>query len=152
VQPAEWLLFLLALRDAEEPLDPVRLQKGMFLLAEEGGLSKDEAYAFRPYDYGPFSSDIYRDLHELVRQGWVRDVPVRGYNWSSYAITDEGLEHAAARVAELDTKHREILRHLAAVKKEVLGLKFDALLRRVYDRHPEYAENSVFRYRPNRVF
>ncbi|MGH7490032.1 MAG: hypothetical protein ACREMY_31160, partial [bacterium] len=55
LQPADWLLLLLALKDAERPLDPVRLQKGLFLLAEEGGLSGAESYRFEPYDYGPFS-------------------------------------------------------------------------------------------------
>src|SRR4051794_38853086 len=95
VQPADWLLFLLALQDAEQPLDPVRLQKGMFLLSEEGGVANGEAYDFRPYDYGPFSSDIYRDLQELLDRGWVREVPIRGFNWSSYTITDAGLTAAA---------------------------------------------------------
>jgi hypothetical protein len=48
MRPRDWLLLLLALRQAEEPLDPVRLQKGMFLLAQEGGLPPSDRYEFFP--------------------------------------------------------------------------------------------------------
>lgn len=143
--PADWLLLLLAVRDAEVPLDPVRVQKALFLLAEEGDLPDGEAYSFEPYDYGPFSSSIYRDLQGLIASGCVREVEVQGYNWKRYAVTNRGLERAQAQVDRFDGQHREVLRRLATIKNELVGLSFDALLRRVYDRYPDYAENSVFR-------
>jgi uncharacterized protein YwgA len=145
VKPLDWLLMLLALRDAEQPLDPVRLQKGLFLLAHEGGVSDAEAYSFEPYDYGPFSSEIYRDLDLLMTEGKVREVDVPGFNWKRYAITGPGVEQAQAILSQLDPDRRQVLRRLASIKAELLELKFDALLRRVYDRYPEYAANSVFR-------
>jgi hypothetical protein len=145
VQPGDWLLALLALRDAQRPLDPVRLQKSLFLLREEGGLSPAEAYRFEPYDYGPFSGTIYRDLGELLDGGLAKEQPVEGYNWSRYLITAAGMHRARALVERFDRSHQAVLIQLAAIKNELLDLPFDALLRRVYDSHPDYARNSVFR-------
>lgn len=142
---ADWLLLLLAVRDAARPLDPVRVQKALFLLSKEGGLPAGESYDFEAYDYGPFSSAIYRDLHQLVEDGCVKEVEVQGYNWKRYVATGRGVDRAQTQVNGFDAEHRAILRRLAEIKDELLGLSFDALLRRVYDLYPEYAENSVFR-------
>lgn len=151
LRPSDWLLLLLALRDASTPLDPVRLQKGLFLLGEEGGLRKSEAYRFEPYDYGPFSAEIYRDLEDLIDVGQVKDLPVPGYGWKRYAVTLVGIERAEGLLARLDPQQRGVLRRLAAIKAELLALKFNGLLRRVYSSHPNYAVNSVFRYTPHDV-
>lgn len=145
LRPADWLLLLLALRDANKPLDPVRLQKGLFLLGEEGGLPDEEAYHFEPYDYGPFSAEIYRDLQILLDAEHAEELAVPGYNWKRYAVTGAGLERARKLVQRLGPQQRGALRSLATIKAELLALKFDALLRRVYDDYPDYAENSVFR-------
>jgi uncharacterized protein YwgA len=145
VKPSDWLLLLLALRDAEKPLDPVRLQKGLFLLRQEGGLAEDEAYNFRPYDYGPFSPTIYRDLQDLLTAGYVREMPVQGYNWNRYAVTPAGIHHAQEHVDGFDADHRQVLRQLAAIKAELVQFTFDELLRRVYDKYPDFAAQSVFR-------
>lgn len=145
VKPADWLLLFLALRDAEQALDPVRLQKGLFLLSQEGGIASQEAYEFEPYDYGPFSARIYRDLQDLLSSGWARDIPVQGYNWNRYAVTRTGIEQAQQVVDRFDTSHLEVLRSLASIKAELLEFTFDGLLRRVYDQYPDFAAKSVFR-------
>ena len=149
LHPSDWLLLLLALRDASRPLDPVRLQKGLFLLGEEGGLRRSEAYRFEPYDYGPFSAEIYRDLQALLDAGYAKELPVPGYGWKRYAISAGGIEQAEGLLARLDPQQRGVLRRLAAIKAELLALKFSGLLRRVYSSHPDYAVNSVFRYTPH---
>jgi uncharacterized protein len=151
LRPSDWLLLLLALRDASKPLDPVRLQKGLFLLGEEAGLRKSEAYRFEPYDYGPFSAEIYRDLQDLMDAGYAKELPVPGYSWKRYTVTPRGIGQAEGLLTRLDPQQRGVLRRLAAIKAELLALKFNGLLRRVYSSHPDYAVNSVFRYTPHNV-
>ena len=96
-------------------------------------------------DYGPFSASIYGDLQTLLDAGCITELEVQGYNWKRYAVTNRGLDLAQTQVDGFDGPHREILRRLANIKGELLDLSFDALLRRIYDRYPDYAENSVFR-------
>jgi hypothetical protein len=51
VERADWLILLLGFKgEAENPeLDPIRIQKGMFLLAHEAGLPNGERYDFSPH-------------------------------------------------------------------------------------------------------
>ncbi len=51
----DWVLFLLALRDATEPLDPVRIQCGMFALAHRLDFGDEAPYVFELVDAAPFS-------------------------------------------------------------------------------------------------
>ena len=138
----DWLLLLIALDGAPAGLDPVRLQKGMFLLAQEGELPAGERYAFRPYNYGPMSPRLYRDLDGLVRRGLVERRPVPGYSWSRFAATERGAQRVAALRASADAR---VVARLAAIKRTVVALSFADLLAMVYDRYPAYATRSVFR-------
>jgi uncharacterized protein len=140
----DWLLVLLG-QPMTAPLDPVRLQKCLFLLSQEADLPLDERYAFEPYDYGPFSPQIYADLDGLLQQGLVEQLDTPGYTWKRYQASSQGL----ARVAELQQQanegDRRGLARLQELKRQVLGLSFNQLLRYVYGRYPDYARNSVFR-------
>jgi uncharacterized protein YwgA len=140
----EWLLLLLAVPDASAPLDPVRIQKGMFLLAREGGVPPGESYIFRAYDYGPFSAQIYDDLEDLVDEGFIEEEPVPNYTWSRYRPTADGMAYAEEIANSMTEFQRESLRFLATTKQDVLSLGFNRLLRYVYRRHPHYARNSIF--------
>ena len=144
MRPSDWLLLLIGL-DAEPGgavLDPVRVQKGMFLLAREGGIPPKERYWFVAYNYGPMSPRVYRDVDALVREGLVERLPVPGYAWGVVRATDRGRERAHALAATAD---RRALARLAAIREEVTSLSFAQLLERVYDRYPAFAERSVFR-------
>lgn len=145
MNPRDWLLLLLALREATQPLDPVRIQKGLFLLAQEGDLPGSERYDFAPYDYGPFSSAIYSDLESLIAEDSVRELDVAGYRWSTYEISARGMAAAEALVPDMQEDQRSALRELAKIKSEVLTLSFSELLDHVYRGYPEFAERSVFR-------
>lgn len=140
----DWLLMLLAVSDSSEPLDPVRLQKGMFLLSRERQLPAAEAYDFSAYDYGPFSVDIYRDLDALFDAGLVERIPAPGYSWSRYRATERGTERAQSLVDHMGEEQRERALYLQEMKRGVLGLSFKALLNYVYGLYPEYSENSIF--------
>ena len=64
----DWLLLLVGLRTEgpDAALDPVRSQKGMFLLRQRGILDDTESYEFTPYHYGPYSFELRSDLEALV--------------------------------------------------------------------------------------
>ncbi|HMJ33239.1 MAG TPA: hypothetical protein VK501_04920 [Baekduia sp.] len=128
-------------------MDPVRVQKSMFLLWKEagGGLASEELYDFVAYNYGPMSKDIYADLDELVEQGLARREPVSGQNWSSVKASPKGLLTAEALVGTLDYAHAAAAQDLYGIKHRVAGMTFAELVEYVYDRWPEYEERTIFR-------
>jgi uncharacterized protein YwgA len=142
MQPRDRLLLFVALDGAPRGLDPVRLQKGMFLFAQECNVGDDEKYEFIPYNYGPMSAQIYSDLEDLVDDGLVEAVPVQGQSWARYVATDRGLAEGSRL---MESEPSDNARFLHAVKKEVASKTFKALLEDVYERYPDYAEKSVFR-------
>ena len=83
----DWLALFLAFEGAPDGLDPVRIQKGMFLFAMEAGVPEGQTYGFRPYNYGPMSRGIYDDLDRLVSEGTIEATPVEGQSWSRYVVT-----------------------------------------------------------------
>lgn len=143
MQARDRLLLFVALDGAPRGLDPVRLQKGMFLDAKEGAVSEGDRYSFVPYNYGPMSAQIYSDLDDLVSEDLVKEVPVRGQSWSRYVATDKGFQVGRELLSRQPSD--QIAQHLYRIKKEVASKTFKALLEDVYERYPEYAEKSVFR-------
>jgi uncharacterized protein len=141
---ADWLLLLLALSDSSEPLDPVRLQKGMFLMAQENRPAPEERYEFVAYDYGPFSVEIYGDLDALSDAGLLERLQTPGYTWARYRSTATGIAAAQQLVDQMDDGQRARARYLQELKQGVLRMSFRSLLEYVYSRYPEYGENSVF--------
>lgn len=120
----------------------MRIQKGMFLFAKEGDVPSSEVYDFGPYHYGPMSSQVYSDIELLEAEGLVRGEPVPGYTWKRYNATPAGTDVARNLLAE--EADENAARQLAAIKRDVAGKTFNALLRDVYERYPEYATRSVF--------
>jgi uncharacterized protein YwgA len=72
--PKDWTLLVIAAADPK-PLQPVQLQKSLFLLGRNLSpeqLQVKEFYDFQPYDYGPFCSDIYSNAEKLSDEGLIR--------------------------------------------------------------------------------
>lgn len=138
-----WLVLLLD-RDAlnatgPEELDPVRIQKGMFLLSQRGparGL-----YTFRAYDWGPFSSAIYTDLETLTRQGYLDEQRVAGRTWSTYRVTPAGHELASGMAFQIGDDR---VRWLRSAREFLTTRSFAQLLRDIYAEYPGFAVNSRF--------
>jgi uncharacterized protein YwgA len=130
-----------ALKGAPQGLDPVRIQKGMFLFAQEGRPPASETYSFLPYSYGPMSSEIYADVDFLEANGMIYAEPVPGYTWKRYRATERGRETA---LALRDEANPAALRRLYEIKQEIATKAFNRLLRDVYADYPEYATRSVF--------
>ncbi len=142
----DWLLILCAYRGAPAGLDPVRLQKGMFLFARSGERPARERYDFRPYDYGPMSPQIYSDLDALVSEGLLAATGVQGKHWSRYTATDRGRDAAAAKLKTLSNERdKRSARRLYEIKQSIANVSFNELLERVYEEHPDMVVNSVFR-------
>lgn len=122
-------------------LDPVRIQKGMFLLAQEGEMDESEKYEFEPLHYGPYSRELRRELGSLVAEGLVDKEPVPGYTWSRYQLTTAGFGRGREL---LDNAPRTELKRLFGIKSEITSVSFRELLDDVYTRYPEFAERSIF--------
>lgn len=140
----DWLLLLIAAGRAPDGVDPVRLQKGLFLLAQEAALPRRERYRFVAYNYGPMSRGLYRGLRDLVRSGLVERRSAPGLSWARYAATPAGRERARELEAAMGPRARERLERLRAIEARIAGQTFGALLTDVYERYPEYATRSVF--------
>lgn len=141
MEPRDWLLLYVAFKGAPHGLDPVRIQKGMFLFAQEGGVSKTEGYEFEPLHYGPMSKQVYADVDRLVADGLIRGEAVPGYTWKRYTITPAGMDVAKHLYEDADELP---MQRLYAIKQDVSTKSFNALLRDVYARYPPYAVKSVF--------
>src|SRR2546426_11848870 len=86
-------LLLTFLAAGPEPMDPIRIVKGMFIFGQEvprAWLRGAELYTFEPYNWGPFSSDIYRDLDALRRGDLVEALDQLGASWKYHRATEVG--------------------------------------------------------------
>jgi uncharacterized protein (DUF488 family) len=122
------------LAQAGRALSPTVFVKLMFLLRQETALRDDPAfYDFVPYQFGPFSFTLYRELGGLRQAGWVaaddRQIALTASGWASVQTQIESLpERVQAAVGQ-------ILRRYG-------GMEPEALMRDVYARYPWYATKS----------
>ena len=147
-------LLPLALMDAKdgEPIEGrTRLQKMVFLLQKEleqreqfGGTVP--TYDFIPYDYGPFSRDLYDDLDAMIDQQFVDDAeePLQsGKVKYIYEIEDDGQELVKSEVKRWE-EVQEVLNVAREVKREYNDMLLSDLIEFVYSEYPDYAERSVY--------
>jgi uncharacterized protein len=134
---SDWLLCLIAgvAPDHDGWIDVIRIMKGMFLFQEEIGNLPEVNYKFQPYDYGPFTPQVYRDLEFLSREGLVASYSPAN---KTYRATRQGREYMSA----IDFPEQE-LNELLSLRIELDDLGFRDLLRRVYQAHPQSATRSV---------
>ncbi len=136
----DWLLlFIVGTEHYDSWVDRIRLMKGMFLFQEDGDAPPEVDYDFQPYDYGPFTREVYEDLEELGRRGLI----LEARDGKSYRATAAGRSRFEDLYElGLDAEAVERLRNL---RVELDDLTFRQLLKRVYDAHPESAARSVAR-------
>ena len=132
----EWLLVAIG----EGTIEPVQVQKVMFVFAQESEVPEDEAYEFVPYNWGPCSFEIYTDIDELIERGMVQRFAT-GRGWSCYGLTGEG--KAKAEQLRMSAK-QAYLKGLDEWREWVITQPFKTLLKEVYQRYPDYAVASVF--------
>ncbi|MCH8899408.1 MAG: hypothetical protein IH942_02800 [Acidobacteria bacterium] len=139
----KWLLVFLDGPDlagggGKEWVDPIRIQKGMFLLSMRG--PSKELFEFSPYHWGPFSKDVTETVRSLVKRGLAVRKPVEGRSWSVYSTTDTGHSQAVSYREALSESHRG---WIDGAREYVLGKSFVGLLREIYDAYPDYASRSL---------
>ncbi len=140
----DWSLLVIAAAGGKH-LQPVQLQKALFLLSQN--LSQQQLrvrsfYEFAPHDYGPFSSQAYRDADALEAQSLahVDRPPVTRYKL--YSVTEEGLKRARELRAELQPS---VVKYLDAVVEFTRRLSFNQLVSAIYKAYPAMKANSVFK-------
>lgn len=113
----------------------------MFLLSQEGIIPEGQRYEFEPYHYGPYSFELREDADGLVRHDLADKLAVSGYTWGRYRLTDQGIDYA---VQLIDSIGAETAKRVFTVKQAITGQSFARLLRDVYSRYPDFAQNSLF--------
>ena len=134
-----------------EPIEGrTRLQKLVFLMQkrlEEAGedpLQTDD-YEFIPYDYGPFSKELYDDLDEIMARNMVEgreenlDEDKVKYD---YKIQEDGEQWVRDQLAKEEAQR--VLRLAEEIKDEYGDVYLSDLIDEVYSRYPKYAENSIY--------
>ena len=137
----QWLLVALA-KAGDRGLTAVQMQKVLFLLGERRKSSVGRYfYEFEPYNYGPFSRDVYDDADRLLIDGAVELDTSGGRSLRTYRLTERGKEFALAAERDLPP---EGVAYLAEVVPWVQSKTFTQLVRAIYEAYPAMRENSVF--------
>jgi uncharacterized protein len=121
------------------PLDRIRVQKAIFLLTQRGSRQWRHLYDYRPYNWGPYSSQLASDTEILIREGLLEDVP--GAQHGRYRTTPIGESRAREAWKSLSDQEQSFLR---TVRGYVTSRSFTQLLREVYAAYPDYATASQF--------
>jgi uncharacterized protein YwgA len=124
-----------------KPLTPVQLQKSLFLIRERSSEVPNQFYEFEPYNYGPFSEDIYLDADTLEGEGLLFSIPSTKGRWLSRAITPAGMERVTELEKRLSQRSYAYIRQLVEWTQ---SLSFSGLVKAIYEAYPEYRKNSVF--------
>lgn len=140
-----------------------RFQKLTFIAdqrLEEIGI---DPYEFIPYDYGPFSKDLYEVLEYLEEEGLIEINEKRTYGGDTrydYHLSSYGRkncdqnfpdldDNSTTRIGQRKQKHEEkedlwdLYQIATGVVDEYNSMPISNLIDEVYDEYPEYAENSV---------
>lgn len=119
---------------------PVQIQKLFFLIDKNiSKLVDGPHFNFKPYNYGPFDSDVYREIEGLASEGFVE--LVREDSWASYVLTTSGQEEGTKILDSLPDKAKDYIKRASQF---VRSLPFTQLVSAIYKAYPEMQENSVF--------
>ena len=121
---------------------PVQLQKSVFLVSAEGldGIPAS-LYDFKPYHYGPFDRQVYTDADRLYQDALVLRTSSRDGAWTDTMIVRGGWEAAQELRSRLPS---QTLKRIDAIAGLVRSKSFPELVKHIYEKFPEYRENSVF--------
>lgn len=130
--------------NGEEPVEGrTRLQKMIFLIQKqlEESISIGEVYEYFPYDYGPFSKELYEDLDELVKEGIIeeREETEEGEKKKYYyELTSKG-----RKLVDDELQNEELKEKVEEIKSQYNEMNLPDLMDKIYSEYPDYAEKSV---------
>ena len=130
-----WLLLAIG-----SQIQPIQIQKTLFKFSQEAGVPSCEQFAFRPYMWGPYSSELSVEIGGLRKAGLVESHPT-GRGWDTYSLTDMGIERAQSLRREAS---EDLTNQLDNIREWVTSRQFAKLLKDVYTDYPNYATQSVF--------
>lgn len=144
-------LALMYANDGEPIEGRTRMQKMVFLMQKE--LEKRDhsgavglEYDFIPYDYGPFSKELYDDLDAMIEQEFVDDTeePLQSgkvkYIYEIEADGEKLVDSEAEKWNDVDA----IMQLAQEIKQEYNDVLLSELIEHVYSEYPDYAERSVY--------
>ncbi|MDD5523530.1 MAG: hypothetical protein PHI84_22155 [Kiritimatiellae bacterium] len=133
-------IVLAAMAPAKSALHtPVQVQKLLFLIDKEiPDLVEGPHFSFRPYDYGPFDSNVYDVLEQLQKQGLANIII---HKWRNYQLTENGQEEGTKILKNLDKTAQQ---YISEASLFVRRLSFNELVSAIYKAYPEMRANSVF--------
>lgn len=123
------------------PLDRIRMQKALFMATQRGPKPWRTFFDYRPYNWGPYSSQLAGDLDVMSHDDLLRCERQPDWRHPKYATTASGESEAARIWMAMDPGERAFLRQVRAY---VTSRSFTELLREVYAAYPEYAVASRF--------
>lgn len=131
-------IILALLESADKPLSRTMFVKLSFLLQAETDIGKDAAfYDFVPYQFGPFSFALYREVEALKQQSYVDQSD------DKLSLGQRMVRETEALVAELPEAVQSSVRHITA-RYATKGQ--NTLVRDVYARYPWYATQSELKH------
>jgi hypothetical protein len=134
----ELLLLIADGADGSQDLDRIRLMKAAFLVDQKAPEAWGGTFAFRPYTYGPFDSDVYRARDQLLDQGLLAAEPKRRYG--AYTLTEAGTARVAEIESEIGKEHANWVRQIGSW---VTHRSFSKLIQSIYAEYPDYAKHSA---------
>ena len=124
------------------PLDKVRMQKAVFLVAMRGTPRLKSLYRFLPYNWGPYSGDLTADVDSMIRAGQVAVRQTPGRQHGGYETTQAGEVRGSQVWANLEPNEQQFIQ---SVRNYVTNRSFEHLLREIYAEYPDFATKSRFR-------
>ena len=125
-----------------DDFSPVQVQKLFFLLDRNiAGHSGGPHFNFIPYDYGPFDSEVYKQLRELESSELVNVNGSNRHPSRAYRLTSAGQEQGQRQFLDFP---REVQEYIKETVKFVRAASFSELVSSIYSAYPEMKVNSVF--------
>jgi uncharacterized protein YwgA len=138
------LLLLLYADNGRKIVGRTRIEKLTFLVQKEivekqNIRVSDQDYSFKPWKFGPYTTEVIDDLEMLKEWGLVS---ISGFDENQeFVITEKGRQ-IIERIIKERKMPPSLLPQIESIKKEYGRLSLDALLKKVYLKYPEYTKRS----------
>lgn len=135
---SDWTLLAIA-SVGDDTIDPVELQKSLFVLGEEEEeVVGSDFHNFLPYVYGPFTATVFLDASDLVKKELVTLDAAGGI--PRYRASPKGLEETR-RLCEEEPRAAQ---YLSCVVEWAERLTFSELVSAVNLKYPDEHRDSIF--------
>ena len=145
--PEEWVLIFFYAGAENSENNPIingflMFTKQFFVFVKEIKKDLDKQFNFIPYDYGPYSFVLKRNIDDLSKKG---SIEIKRYDdRQDFILTETGIKKSRILFDSLDDKTKQALQNL---RHEATELGYRGVLRYVYSRYPEYTTASKIRER-----